>query len=171
MPGKGSVLNCEEIEKRIVNEGLVSDYIDLKTQLQPNGFDCTLKKVAVLKGAGKIDFDNRERILPEIEEIPFKDDWVYLEKGTYRAFLNEIVNLSSDLMAFGRPRSTLARAGVSLITAVWDAGYRGRSEVGLVVNNAEGVWLKKNARIMQLVFVKLVSSTKPYEGVYQGENI
>jgi len=168
---QGSVLNIEEIEKRIVYEDMISDYIDLKTQLQPNGFDCTLRSVVVLKGAGKIDFDNRERKLPDVEEIPFEDDWVFLEKGVYRAFLNEVVNLDRNLMAFGRPRSTLARAGVGLITAVWDAGYRGRSEVGLVVYNPNGVWLKKNARIIQLVFVKLVDETKPYLGAYQGENI
>jgi len=167
----GSVLNKEEIERRITQDGLISDYIDLKVQLQPNGFDCTLKKVAVLRGAGKIDFNNKERMLPEIEEIPFQDDWVFLEKGTYRAFLNEIVNLSSDLMALGRPRSTLARAGVGLITAVWDAGYKGRSEVGLVVHNSDGVWLKRNARIMQLVFIQLINKTETYVGIYQGENI
>lgn len=167
----GSVLSKEEIKKRILNDGLVSDYIDLDVQLQPNGFDCTLRSVAKLKGAARIDFDNSERKLPEVEEIAFEDDWVFLPKGVYRAYLNEIVNLSRDLMAFGRPRSTLARAGVGLITAVWDAGYRGRSEVGLVVHNEEGVWLKRNARIMQLVFIKLTEETQPYNGVYQEENI
>ena len=68
-------------------------------------------------------------------------------------------------------RSTLARAGVGLITAVWDAGYRGRSEVGLVVHNPDGAWLKRNARIIQLVFIKLVDETTPYSGIYNGENI
>jgi len=167
----GSVLNRDEIEKRIIYENLISDYIDLKTQLQPNGFDCTLKGVARLKGSGKIDFDNKERELPDFEEIGFVDDWLFLEKGTYKAFLNEIVTLDRDLMAFGRPRSTLARAGVGLITAVWDAGYSGRSEVGLVVHNPEGVWLKRDARILQLVFIKLVDITAPYTGIFHGENI
>jgi dUTP pyrophosphatase len=167
----GSVLNRGEIEKRVVNENLISDYIDLQTQLQPNGFDCTLKRVARLKGGGKLDFDNKERQLPEVEEIPFRDDWVFLEKGVYRAYLNEVVSLEKNLMAFGRPRSTLARAGAGLITAVWDAGYSGRSEVGLVVHNPEGIHLKRNARIMQLVFIKLTDETDPYAGAYQGENI
>jgi dUTP pyrophosphatase len=167
----GSVLNREEIEKRIVYENLISDYIDLKIQLQPNGFDCTLKSVAKLKGAGKIDFDNKERLLPEVEPIPFENDWVFLNKGTYRASLNEIVSLTKNLMAIAMPRSTLARAGIELITAVWDAGYKGRSEVGLIVHNTEGVWLKRNARIIQLVFIKLTDETQPYNGVYQEENI
>lgn len=167
----GSVLDRATIEKKIVNDGLIRDYVDLEKQLQPNGFDCTLKGVARLKGPGKIDFDNSERKLPEVQEIDFKDNWVFLEKGVYKAYLNEVVSLDKDLMAFGRPRSTLARAGISLITAVWDAGYNGRSEVGLIVHNPDGIWLKRNARFMQLVFVKMVAETRPYKGIYQGENI
>lgn len=166
-----SALNKEEIEKRIVEEDLISDYIDLKKQLQPNGFDCTLKEVEKLSEAGKIDFDNTQRELPQGEPVNFEDEWVFLGEGTYRAYLNEVVKLDNSIMAIGRPRSTLARAGVGLITAVWDAGYSGRSVVGLVVHNPGGVWLKRNARIMQLVFIKLSGLTEAYTGVYQGENI
>jgi dUTP pyrophosphatase len=165
----GSVLSKEEIKKRIAYDNLISDYIDLSIQLQPNGFDCTLRNVARFRGHGRVDFDDGDRKLPEVEELPFKNNWIFLPKGVYRAYLNEVINLKEDLMALGRPRSTLARAGVGLITAVWDAGYKGRSEVGLVVYN--DVWLKRNARIMQLVFIKLTDETKPYSGIYQEENI
>lgn len=166
-----SALNREEIEKRIMEENLISDYIDLKTQVQPNGFDCTLKEVEKLSEAGKIDFDNTQRELPKGKQVNFEEDWVFLEKGTYRAYLNEVVSLDDSTMGIGRPRSTLARAGVGLITALWDAGYNGRSVVGLTVHNPGGVWLKRNARIMQLVFIKLTGKTQSYTGVYQGENI
>ena len=166
----GSVLSMEDIRRRILYDRLIEDYIDLEVQLQPNGFDCTLRKVVKIRGSARIDFHSKS--LPEIEEIPFDDEgWVFLPRGFYKAYLNEIVNLPRNLMAFGRPRSTLVRAGANILTAVWDAGYRGRSEVGLVVYNEDGIWLKKNARIMQLVFVKLSGETKPYEGSYQLENI
>jgi dUTP pyrophosphatase len=167
----GSVLSAEDIRKRIDNEGLIRDYIDLEKQIQPNGFDCTLRSVGRLKGVGKIDFDNSERVLPETEEIPFEDEWVFLEPGVYRAYLNEVVNLGDDIMAIARPRSTLVRSGINVLTAVWDAGYEGRSEVGLEVINRKGVWLKRNARIVQLVFIKLTSRTEGYKGIYKGENI
>ena len=166
----GSVLCMDDIRKRIIHDRLVEDYIDLEVQLQPNGFDCTLRKVARIKGSVRIDFHSKE--LPEVEEIPFDDEgWVFLPKGFYKAYLNEIINLPRNLMALGRPRSTLVRAGANVLTAVWDAGYRGRSEVGLVVYNEDGIWLKKNARIMQLVFIKLSGEAEPYEGSYQFENI
>lgn len=163
------VLDAEEIKKRISN-GLIREYIDLDLQIQPNGFDCTLKSVKKIKSAGKVDFTNAERVISESEEIEFKD-WVYLNPGVYKAILNEIVCLGEDLMAIAKPRSSLLRCGVSVETAVWDAGYEGRSEVLLVVHNHHGIWLKKNARIVQLVFIKLCSKTHRYTGVYKFENI
>jgi dUTP pyrophosphatase len=168
----GSVLNAKDILKRIENERLISDFVDLALQIQPNGFDFTLREIGRLKGAGRIDFDNTERSLPEVELLEFDENgWLYLKPGIYRAYLNEIVRLSEDLMAIGRPRSTILRAGANILTAVWDAGYVGRSEVGLVVYNPDGIWVKKNARILQLVFIKLTSKTKSYSGKYKGENI
>ena len=165
----GCVLTGDQIRKRIVYDKLVEDYIDLDVQVQPNGFDATLRGVARVKGCAKIDFHSKQ--LPKVEEIDFdKDGWVFLEKGFYRAYLNEVINLPNDLMALARPRSTLARCGVNVLTAVWDAGYRGRSEVGIVVHN-DGIWLRKNARIVQFVFIKLLGRSKGYRGDYQFENL
>lgn len=165
------ILAKEEIRKLILEKGLVRDYIDLEKQLQPNGFDCTLRKVGVIKEEGKVDFDNSERKIPKVEEVDFHEDWIFLPKGVYRAYLNEVISLSNDIMAIGRPRSSLVRCGATVLTAVWDAGYEGRSEVGLVVYNENGIWLKRNARIMQLVFMKLSEETEGYSGIFKGENI
>ncbi len=165
------MLTKEEIRKRILNKGLIKEYIDLEKQLQPNGFDCTLNKVFKLTEAGKIDFSNKERKIPNVTELKFENEWVYLPRGVYRAVINEIVDLGNDLMAIGRPRSSLVRSGATVLTAVWDAGYKGRSEVGLVVYNENGIWLKRNARIMQLIFIKLSGETEPYRGKFYGENI
>lgn len=163
------VLSANEIRQRIEN-GLIRDFIDLNVQLQPNGFDCTLRAVKKLRSAGKIDFDNSERELSESEEIEFKE-WVFLPQGVYRVILNEIIKLDEDLMAIARPRSSLVRCGVNVITAVWDAGYEGRSEVAIAVLNPYGIWLKRNARIVQLVFMKLCAKTNRYSGKYLQENI
>ena len=165
------ILTKEEIRRLIVEKGLIRDYVDLEKQLQPNGFDCTLRKVAVIREEGKIDFDNSERKIPEVEEVDFHEDWIFLPKGVYRAYLNEVISLGDDLMALARPRSSLIRCGANVLTAVWDAGYEGRSEVGLVVYNENGIWLKRNARIVQLVFMRLSSKTEKYSGIFKGENI
>ncbi len=75
-------------------------------------------------------------------------------------------------MALGRPRSSLGRSGVTIHTAVWDAGYSGRSTSLLSVLNSEGFRVQRDARVMQLVFVGLAApTTEGYAGQYQGENI
>ena len=85
---------------------------------------------------------------------------------------NEIVNIPKDVAALARARSTLLRCGASLETALWDPGYRGRSQSLLVVYNPHGLHLKKDARMMQLVFLRLgKEAEKVYSGKYQGENI
>ncbi|MCP4228724.1 MAG: deoxyuridine 5'-triphosphate nucleotidohydrolase, partial [bacterium] len=77
-----------------------------------------------------------------------------------------------DLLAFARPRSSLLRMGATLNTALWDTGYVGRSQTPLNVMNSEGINLKRGARLMQLVFVKLDERLgSVYEGKYQGENL
>ena len=96
---------------------------------------------------------------------------IELIPGTYLITYNEIVHLPKNIMALGRPRSSLLRCGVTIGTAVWDAGYEGRSQSLLVVYNSRGVRLEKNARIMQLVFLELTGSSEGYNGIYQGENI
>jgi dUTP pyrophosphatase len=77
-----------------------------------------------------------------------------------------------DVMALARPRSSLNRCGVSIHSAVWDAGYSGRSQSLLVVYNIHGFRLYRDARILQLVFFRLTGASKrSYNGRFQGENI
>ena len=81
------------------------------------------------------------------------------------------MNLPHDLMAMARPRSTLLRSGVAIHAAVWDAGYSGRGEGLLSVLNARGYRLQRGARVLQLVFFRLMAPTADgYRGRYQGEN-
>lgn len=168
------VLGRAELERRIRSERpLVSGWLDLAAQLQPNGFDLTLQEIGRLAGAGAIGVDNGDRVLPELRPIPFAiDGYVTLGPGPYQIVYNEIVDLPNDLMALGRPRSSLCRCGVTVHTAVWDAGYRGRSTSLLVVDNPDGFRLQRGARVMQLVFFGLTESVeRGYQGIYQGESI
>ena len=80
--------------------------------------------------------------------LPFgSDGYLDLIPGAHLITFNEIVNLPLHVMALGRPRSSLLRAGVAIHTAVWDAGYRGRSQALLVVYNHHGYRLGKDAQI------------------------
>jgi dUTP pyrophosphatase len=100
-----------------------------------------------------------------------KNGFIRLTPGIYSITYNEIVNLPRNVMALATPRSSLLRCGVTVNTAVWDAGYSGRSESLLVVYNPEGFELQKDSRIVQLVFFQLSGETEGYNGTYQRENI
>ncbi len=170
----GSPLNREEIALLITGDNpLVDNCIDLETQLQPNGFDLTLRQAFRFNTAGQLGVLDSDRLLPETEPLTFDaDGWLELSPGPCLIVYNEVVNLTPDLIALGRPRSSLLRSGAALHTAVWDAGYRGRSQSLLTVHHPGGFRLQRNSRLAQLVFFRL--STPPrdgYQGRYQGEGL
>lgn len=170
----GGALGREALLERIEGDPpLIADYLDLDQQLQPNGFDLSVAQVSRLEGRGALGRTNAERILPEARALAFgADGWLELARGVYQILFNEVVALPNDLMALGRPRSSLCRCGATLGTAVWDAGYRGRSTALLIVEAVEGIRIARDARLMQLVFFTLdLPTARGYDGIYQGENI
>lgn len=157
-------------KQHILSAKLFDDIIS-EGQYQPAGFDVSLRAVYSFKSAGKIDFDNKERRISDVEPIKFVENEVHLQKGFYKIIFNEYVKIPKDVVGFCFPRSSLLRCGATLECAVWDPGYEGRSEALLVVGNDHGLILKKNAKIGQMVFVKLLEITnETYEGRYKGEN-
>ena len=155
------------------NPHLIESYLSLDQQLQPNGFDLTLREVARLTSPGSMGAASDQRRLSDTDKLEFgPDQWLHLAPGSYLITFNEIVNLPLDLMTLGRTRSSLLRSGVSIHTAVGDAGYRGRYQALLVVHLTSGYRLQKGARVMQLVFVSLARPvSQGYQGKFQGENL
>ncbi len=175
MRRRESVLNRETIRRLIVEKGLVSGYIDLDTQLTPNGFDLTIEKVFAFGSRGRLDFSNKERLAAEEKELAprkkkVKDafGWWELKKGIYKVRTNEAVKLPRDMIALAFSRSSLLRSGAFTHTAVWDAGFAGKSEFVLAVENAFGIAIKENARVAQLVFMRMDKTCRGYAGIYQG---
>jgi dUTP pyrophosphatase len=168
-----SVLSGRDIKHLIEQKPpLIEGFIDLGQQLQTNGFDLTLRDIATLEDAGQIGIDNNQRRLPELSLLTFDGTGAMeLKPGSYLITYNEIVHLPKNIMALGRTRSSLLRCGVNIGTAVWDAGYSGRSQSLLMVHNPRGFRVCKNARILQLVFMTLTGETEGYSGKYQNENI
>jgi dUTP pyrophosphatase len=167
------VLSRNDIRRLIQQTpALVEGYIDLEQQLQPNGFDITLRDIAMLQNMGQIACDNAQRQLPDLAPLILNNQgFMELMPGSYIITYNEIVHIPTNLMALARPRSSLLRCGVSIGTAVWDAGYSGRSQSLMLVYNANGFRVQQNARVAQLVFMTLTAETESYFGKYQNENI
>jgi len=168
-----AVLSRQEIHRLLEQEPpLVEGYIDLEAQVQPNGFDLTLRDIALPQTPGQIAASNSQRVVSDLAPLVFDGlGFINLVPGIYIITYNEIVHLPNNLMALARPRSSLLRCGVTVGTAVWDAGYNGRSQSLLVVYHPQGFRLQKNAAITQLIFFHLTGETEGYRGTYQEENI
>ncbi len=168
------MLNREEISHLIKERSLVSGYIDLETQLTPNGFDLSACQVHEFCGSGSLDFSNKQRVLPRTRQLAaVKEDpadahgWWTLAPGAYKIVTNETVCLAQDMIAIAFPRSSLLRMGAFTQTGVWDAGFKGTSEFILIVQNPQGIRLKENFRVVQLVFTRINETASGYNGVYQ----
>ena len=168
-----AILSKENIHRLLQQEPpLIEGYINLEEQVQPNGIDLTLRGVALLQTSGKITVKDSQRLVSDLAPLVFDGlDFIDLMPGAYIITYNEIVHLPKNVMALATPRSSLLRCGVTVNTAVWDAGYSGRSQSLMVVYNPQGFRLQRNARIVQLVFLQLTGETEGYHGAYQGENI
>ncbi len=164
----------ESLRKRLAADPpLVEDFVDAETQIQMNGVDFTLREVSRFGDEpGAIDFDNSERKTTETIPIePDGDGWWTLAPGPYWVVYNEVVNIPPDMFGTARTRSSLLRSGAHIGTALWDSGYSGRSGSVLVVHNPAGLRLKRDARVLQLVFYGLdAPAAKTYAGQYQNEN-
>ena len=174
MSEKQGVLTREDILELLKNKHpLIANAVNLDEQLQPNGIDLTVREIGAYSSMGNITESNEGRELSRIAPLVYDtDNGIDLLPGAYLVTFNEIVNLPDNIMALARPRSSLNRCGVSIHSAVWDAGYSGRSQSLLVVYNAHGFRLHKNARIMQLVFLYTSHDVeKGYDGKFQHENI
>lgn len=170
----GNPLSREEIARLIAGDPpLIRDYVDPEAQLQPNGFDLSVREVGRFTSPGQLGSSDNLRILSSTESLTFDGEgWLSLRPGAYLVTFNEAVNLPLNLMALGRSRSSLLRSGVSLHTAVWDAGYRGRSQSLLTVHHPNGFRLQWGARVAQLVFFRLDSPPETgYRGQFQGEGL
>lgn len=170
------MLNKDEIKELIKNNNLIERYIDLNYQLQPNGFDITVDKIYRYDTQGKLDFSNSERIIsdcveikPEKEKGDDKYGWWQLKKGGYKIKTNEKVNLPNNLAALAFSRSSLLRNGAFTVHGVWDAGFSGKSEFLIDVKNPNGLKIKENARIAQMVFIPIDKVDEGYRGIMYGK--
>lgn len=168
------MLNKNQIERLIKQEKLISGFIDLKKQLTPNGFDLTAGSIAAFASGGKLDFSNQERVLAKETTLKLKKKkkqdkygWWELKPGTYKVKTNETVSLSRRLTALAFSRTSLLRMGCFTLHGVWDAGFSGKGEFILTVENKKGVEIKENARLAQLVFFP-IEETEGYQGIYKG---
>jgi len=158
-------------EMRRLGAVKLSDVQSEQLHVQPNGVDLSLDAVWEFAGRGSLGVDQADRTLPgQAELASAAGGWLELAPATYGIRYAEWVEVPRDCGGLCFPRSSLLRMGVSVPTAVWDAGYAGRGSGLLVVSNRHGVRIQRGARIAQLVLFRLSEAAQAlYAGQYQHE--
>ncbi len=154
--------------RRMVEMGVVEGLRSVEEQVQPAGVDLTLEKIQVLVEEGEISAE--PRFSKGINIIP-KAGFYELPQGSYRVTYHEIVNIPAGHLGLLLPRSSLLRNGVTIYTAVWDPGYKGRGMGLMVVFNKQGVRIAEEARVAQLILLSLEDSSVLYRGRFMFENM
>jgi dCTP deaminase len=160
------ILSAERIRKQVTEEKLIEDFSE--KSLNGAGYDLRVGRFYKIRGEALLGVE--KRVLPEADEI--KADEITLKPGEYLLIETlEKVHMPKNLMARILPRSTLFRAGCSLITAVVDPGYYGTLTVGLTNLSGAVFRLEKGARVGQIVFEEVSGEATEYNGRYQGGKV
>jgi dUTP pyrophosphatase len=169
-----SILSREDITQLLNQDPPIANSLrNPEEQLQPNGIDLTVSDISVFNSSGILNIDNEARVLSSTSPLIFNGaGYLDLVPGSYLITYNEVINLPRNIMGLAFPRSSLLRCGISIHTAVWDAGYSGRGKSLMLVYNTMGFRVYRHARVVQLVFFRLSSEVfKGYNGVFQKENL
>lgn len=154
----------------------VSKYIEAKGDknlsdeaVQPNGVDLSIDNIKKLKGESRIS--NQDYNLPERESIESNENNYYelSSDESYVVIYDEIIEIPDNHIGLVYPRSRLMRCGLSVETAVWDSGYKGGGEGGLIVNQDSE--LHEDLRVAQIIFAPTEELKQHYDGSHQGERL
>lgn len=158
-------------EKKLV-EGLAER--ELKNP-EGGGFDLRVGEIYQTEGGGYLGIEQRktpkERLLAtydpkKVKKINIKPGQLYLIKTI------EVINQPENIQVIVRPRSTLARSGLTLLCAFGFPGYRGHFTFGLVNVGGLPFTLEMGARFCHAVFFEIKGKTLvPYRGQWQGGRV
>jgi dCTP deaminase len=135
------ILSSSEIERRLCGEDMSGDLV-----IEPYSEECQQPASYDLRVGG--DFVLPPRVCTLVNTL-------------------ERVELPSDLAATMRCRSSFGRRGVILTAGFVDPGFRGQLTLCLVNMGAEHLTLRKNDRVVQIIFHQVTDGKNAYSGRYQ----
>ncbi len=135
-------------------------------QIQQCGIDLRIGKIYEIIGEGSIDYDNKNRTLPDYKEIfdSEKDEKIRLNRGIYIISTYEKIKIPENMAGFVYPRSSILRMGCTIYSAVHDPGYEGHPQYLLNVLNP--ITIYSYARFGQIIYVKCSDVNGLYCGIY-----
>lgn len=137
------------------------------------GFDLRVGEIFKIK-EGEAFLGEKERKTPETESIgKYRENKeIILKPGDFVLVKTiEKVNLSKNIAAIFRPRSTLQRCGIALYTATASPGYCGELTFGMCNHSKNDFKLELGARVVHILFFNTSENMSGYKGQWQGGRV
>lgn len=161
-------------------ENLIKLFPDFSDDVQENGIDLRVGKIYQIED----DYPNRilgcfndTKFLPTLDEIEvtYIDDYpVYVLEPMKYYFVkaDKDIHIPDGYTQTYAIRSTFARCGLLLISAIGDNDFNGRLMMGLYNTNRQAsIFVGANERIIQAVTYHNDGTASNYEGSYQNNKI
>jgi len=168
------MIGTKELLRLVKSKKLVENLCERElTNPEGSGFDLRIGEAFEIgKGDSFLGID--ERHTPEA--ISFakygEQKGLILRPGRFILVKTmEKVNLTKNICAIFRPRSTLQRSGIALFTATASPGYSGELTFGMANLGKNNFKLELGARIANVLFFKTSENISAYRGQWQGGRV
>ncbi|MEE9525405.1 MAG: hypothetical protein V3V78_02245 [Candidatus Woesearchaeota archaeon] len=138
------------------------------------GFDLRIGEIFELEGKSFLGVEERDT--PDVKSVakydPEKRTSFTFKPGSYYLFKTiENVNTPEDIVVLFRPRTTIFRSGMTMVTGNCSPGYKGGLTFAIAnVGNCE-VEIELGARVAHALFFKVDGKTNLYRGQWQGGRV
>jgi len=169
------ILGVDKLHKLVQDKNLVENLCERELENPEGaGFDLRLGEIYKLKGNSFLGVD--ERKTPDIELIAKfnsknKETFVFKPGDYYLMKTIEKVNTPEDILILFRPRTTIFRSGMHIITGNCSPGYCGELTFGIVNMGSIEVEIEMGARVVHAMFYKVEGKTNLYRGQWQGGRV
>lgn len=161
-------------------ENLIKLFPNFEDDIAENGIDLRVGKIYQIED----DYPNRllgcfgdEKFLPTLDELPItyidgNPVYVLEPMRYYFVKVDKDIHIPDGYTQTYAIRSTFARCGLLLISAIGDNGFEGRLMMGLYNTNRQvSILIGANERVIQAVTYENDGTASLYDGSYQNNKI
>ncbi len=172
------IIGLDQIAARVNDpESRLVENLSERELVNPEGtgLDLRVGKISVFtESAAFLGVDERSTLHSVIVADYLTDGQkvVEIKSGEYVLLTTiEKVNMPDDLVGIIRPRGTLFRSGLILMTGQVNPGYSGEQTFGLLNASKFDFRIQLGARVAHILFAEISGSSSKYRGQWNGGRI
>lgn len=138
-------------------------------QIQPNGVDLRVEKLYQVQGQATIHREAKAFANFQVDELTPKDGyWTLNPHNNYFVDFFEKVSIPGGFCGIIQTRSSLVRAGLDVMSGIYDSGFQGQA--GGVLRVYSRIQIEYGARLAQMTIIESKFRGHLYQGRYQNSN-